>query len=314
VVLGRSFRHLAQAEAQLTDDFQSKLRAGRFVITAEISPPLSSDPGHLLERAMPAAGLADAVNVTDGASARVHMSALAAAGILLRHGVEPILQLTCRDRNRIALQGDLLGAAALGVRNLLILTGDDPRAGDQPEAKPVFDLDSRRLIETASAIRDRNELLSGRSVAGRADFFIGVADTPLDPLAGWAPVSLLGKIAAGAQFAQTQFCMDAGIARRYVDRLVAEGITARVFVLIGIAPLPSARTALWIREHLPGSIIPDALIDRLSRSGDPKAEGKRICLELLYEFAAMPAVSGAHIMAPRNHSAIAEVIAEFRSG
>ena len=292
--------------------FEAKLRAGDFVITAEISPPLSSDPEHLLQRTIPLAGLADTVNITDGASARVHMSALAAAGILVRHGVEPVLQLTCRDRNRIALQSDLLGAAALGVRNLLILTGDDPSAGDQPEAKPVFDLDSRKLIETAASIRDHHRLPSGRGVAGAADFFIGVADTPLDPAPCWAPVSLRNKVAAGAQFAQTQFCMDAAIARRYMKRLVEEGITERLFVLIGIAPLPSAQTALWMREHLPGSIISDALIDRLARAGDPKTEGKRICIELLQQLAQIPAVSGAHIMAPRNHSAIAEVIAEFR--
>ena len=293
--------------------FEAKLRAGDFVITAEISPPLSSDPEHLLQRTMPLAGLADAVNITDGASARVHMSALAAAAILVREGIEPVLQLTCRDRNRIALQSDLLGAAALGVRYLLLLTGDDPGAGDQPEAKPVFDLDSRKLIETAAGIRDRHELPTGRNVAGRADFFIGVADTPLDPPADWTPVSLRNKIAAGAQFAQTQFCMDPAIARRYMNRLAEEGITGRFFVLIGIAPLPSARTALWMREHLPGSIIPDAVIERLARAADPKAEGKRICIELLQELAQIPAVSGAHIMAPRNHNAIAEVIAEFHS-
>jgi len=294
--------------------FEAKLGAGEFAITAEISPPLSSDPQDLLQRAMPLAGLADAVNITDGASARVHMSALAAAAILVRQGVEPILQLTCRDRNRIALQSDLLGAAALGIRNLLILTGDDPSAGDQPDAKPVFDLDSRKLVETAVAIRDRHELPTGRKVAGGAKYFIGVADSPLDPPAGWAPVALKNKIAAGAQFAQTQFCMDAAIARRYVERLAEEGITERFFVLIGIAPLPSARTALWMREHLPGSIIPDWLIDRLARAPDPKAEGKRICIELLQELTQMPVVSGAHIMAPRNHNAIAEVIAEFRGG
>jgi methylenetetrahydrofolate reductase (NADPH) len=293
--------------------FEAKLRAGHFVITAEITPPLSSDPNHLLEKAVPLARLADAVNITDGASARVHMSAVTAAGILVQHDVEPILQFTCRDRNRIALQSDLIGAAALGVRNLLILTGDDPRAGDQPDAKPVFDLDSRALIETAIAIRDKNELPSGRKVAGRADFFIGVADTPLDPPAGWAPVSLQNKIAAGAQFAQTQFCMDSGIARRYVQRLAEEGITERLFLLIGIAPLTSARSAWWIREHLPGSIIPDALVDRLALAGDAKVEGKRICIDLLREFSEIPGVCGAHIMAPLNQGAIAEVIVEARS-
>src|SRR5262249_18014658 len=153
-----------------------------------------------------------------------------------RHGVEPILQLTCRDRNRIALQSDLIGAAALGVRNLLMLTGDDPRAGDQPDAKPVFDLDSRKLVETAATMRDRSELPYGRKVAGHADFFFGVADSPLDPPGGWRPVSLQGKIAAGAQFAQTQFCMDAEIARRYITRLREDGLLDRLYMLIGIAP------------------------------------------------------------------------------
>jgi methylenetetrahydrofolate reductase (NADH) len=297
----------------MTGGFEAKLRAGRFVITAEISPPLSADPQHLLETAMPLAGLADAVNVTDGASARVHMSALAAAGILVQHGVEPILQFTCRDRNRIALQSDLIGAAALGVRNLLMLTGDDPRAGDQPDAKPVFDLDSRKLVETAAAIRDRSELPSGRKVAGHADFFIGVADSPLDPPGGWRPVSLHGKIAAGAQFAQTQFCMDAGIARRYVTRLSEDGILDRLYMLIGIAPLTSARSALWIRNHLPGSIIPDTLVDRLVRAADPKAEGRRICIDLLQQFSEMAGVHGVHLMAPQNQGALVEIIAEARS-
>ncbi|MBO0736005.1 MAG: methylenetetrahydrofolate reductase [Alphaproteobacteria bacterium] len=294
--------------------FEARLRAGRFVITAEISPPVSSDPEHLLARAMPLAHLADAVNITDSASANVHLSALAAAAILVQHGIEPVLQFTCRDRNRIALQGDLLGAAALGIRNLLLLTGDNPGAGDQPNAKPVFDLDSRALIETTVGIRDRSELPSGRTVAGRADFFIGVADVPLDPPAGWSPVSLQNKIAAGAQFVQTQFCMDGGIARRYLRRLAEEGITERVFVLIGVVPLASARSALWIRDHLPGALIPGPIIDRLGRSADPKREGKRICIELMRELAEVPGVRGVHLMAPRNHAALAEVIAEARSG
>lgn len=292
---------------------QSRLEGGDFVITAEITPPVSCDADDLLGTALPLRGLADAVNVTDGASARVHLSAPIAAAILLQAGIEPILQLTCRDRNRIALQSELLGAAAIGVRNLLLLTGDDPKAGDQPDTKPVFDIDSIKLLETAKILRDRAELPSGRKVSGRADFFLGTADLPIDPPPGWRPDKLKAKIAAGAQFAQTQFCMDGAITRRYMNRLAEEGITERLFVLIGIAPLPSARTALWMREHLPGSIIPDAVIDRLARAGDPKAEGKRICIELLQELTQIPAVSGAHIMAPRNHSAIAEVIAEARS-
>src|SRR5258707_11400363 len=182
---------------------QDKLRAKRFVITAEVTPPVSADRGELLAKALPLKGLADAVNITDGAGARPHLGAVTAAAMLVEQGIEPILQLTCRDRNRIALQSDLLSAAACGVQNLLMIRGDDPSAGDQPDAKPVFDLDPRQLLETARRLRDAGELPSGRKVSGRADFFLGAADNPIDPPAGWAPKSLEGKVASGAQFAQT---------------------------------------------------------------------------------------------------------------
>src|SRR6266540_1347757 len=155
--------------------FQAALRSGRFVLTAEVTPPVSVSRDDLLRKGLPLRGLADAVNLTDGAGARAHMGALAAASILKQAGLEPILQFTCRDRNRIALQGDLLAAAALGMRNLLILRGDDPAAGDQPDAKPVFDVDTRALLRTALGIRDRGELPSGRKVSGAAPFFLGVA-------------------------------------------------------------------------------------------------------------------------------------------
>ncbi len=190
---------------------EERLRAGRFVMTAEVAPPVSCDAQDLLAKALPLRGLADAVNLTDGAGARAHMGALASASLLLGAGIEPILQFTCRDRNRIALQSDLMGAAALGIHNLLVLTGDDPKAGDQPDTKPVFDIDSRTLIETAQRLRDQGELPTGRKVAGKAAFFLGAADMPIDPPAGWQPKSLAGKVAAGAQFVQTQFCMDAAL-------------------------------------------------------------------------------------------------------
>jgi methylenetetrahydrofolate reductase (NADPH) len=288
------------------------VRDRRFAITAEVTPPLSCDPADLLAKALPLRGLADAVNVTDGASARAHMDAPVAAIILLQHGIEPVLQLTGRDRNRIALQSELVGAAAMGVHNLLMLRGDDPKAGDQPDAKPVFDLDSQALVETAAAIRDKGELLHGRKVGGAADFFIGVADAPLDPPADWSPASLLRKIAAGAEFAQTQFCMDLDVLRRYVARLADHGVIERLPLLIGIAPLASARSARWIRDNLKGSIIPERLIDRLEAAVDPKQEGREICVELLHGLAEIDGVAGAHLMAPLNEAAIPDVITAFR--
>jgi methylenetetrahydrofolate reductase (NADPH) len=288
---------------------EERLRAGRFVMTAEVAPPVSSDAQDLLRKAAPLYGLADAVNVTDGAGARAHMSALAAAAILIGAGIEPILQITCRDKNRIALQGELLGAAALGVRNLLLLTGDDPKAGDQPETKPVFDIDAKALIETARRLRDEGVLPTGRAVAGKAAFFLGAADAPIDPPPGWQPAALAAKLAAGAQFVQTQFCMDAAIVRRYVGALAEAGLTRRLAILIGVNPLRSAKSARWMKSHLFGTIIPDAFIARMEQAADPSREGVRICVELIEELATIPGIAGVHIMAPGNDAAIPEVIA-----
>jgi methylenetetrahydrofolate reductase (NADPH) len=293
--------------------FEERLRAGRLVLTAEVVPPLSCDAQDLIRKAAPLRGLADAVNVTDGAGARAHMGALAAAAILLGAGIEPILQITCRDKNRIALQGELMGAAALGVRNLLLLTGDDPKAGDQPETKPVFDLDARALIDTARRLRDEAVLPTGRKVAGQAAFLIGAADAPIDPPAGFRPAGLLAKIAAGAQFVQTQFCMDAAIVRRYIGALADAGLTRRAAILIGVNPLRSAKSARWMRHHLFGTIIPDAFITRMEQAADPAREGVRICIELIEELAAIPGVAGVHIMAPGNDAAIPEVLKAVRS-
>jgi methylenetetrahydrofolate reductase (NADPH) len=294
-------------------NFRRVLESGRFAVTTELTPPLSGDPRRFLDKALPLRGLADAVNITDGASARTHMSALAAAVLLIQHDIEPILQFTCRDRNRIALQSDVLGAAALGIRNLLFLRGDDSTAGDEPEAKAVFDCDSRQLIERVAIMRDRSRLLSGRAVDGVPEFFIGGADTPIDPPNGWYPQALSAKIAAGAHFVQTQFCMDVQIVRRYTQCLIDCGLMKRIYLLIGIAPLASARSAQWMRQRLHGTIIPKRLVERMSSAADRKLEGRRICVELIEELQKIPGVSGAHVMAPLNEAAVPEVLKEFRN-
>ncbi|MFN3656026.1 MAG: methylenetetrahydrofolate reductase [Pseudolabrys sp.] len=291
---------------------QDKLKAGRFVFTAEVTPPVSADRADLVTKASPLKGLADAVNVTDSAGARPHMAAVAAAGILAAEGIEPILQFTCRDRNRIALQSELIAAAALGVRNLLILRGDDPSAGDQPDAKPVFDLDPRQLMDTARRLRDTGELPTGRKVGGACPFFIGGADNPIDPPPGWEPKGLAAKVAAGAQFAQTQFCMDAGVVRRYGARLAEHGLGDKIFMLIGVAPLRSAKSARWMKEKLFGTIIPDAIVDRMEAAADPVAEGVRICVETIAALADIAQVAGVHIMAPNNDAVVPQVIEEAR--
>ncbi|HEY4918592.1 MAG TPA: methylenetetrahydrofolate reductase [Xanthobacteraceae bacterium] len=287
---------------------EQSLRAGAFVLTAEVVPPASCDADDLLKKALPLRGLADAVNVTDGAGARAHMGATAAAAILVKNGIEPILQLACRDRNRIALQGELMGAAALDIRNLLLLRGDDPTQGDQKDAKPVFDLDSRALTEMARAMRDTGALPHGQKVAGVPRLFLGAADAPVDPTPEWRPTTLAGKIESGTQFVQTQFCMDIGVVRRYVARLAEAGLIDKVFVLIGVNPLRSARSARWMRQHLFGTIIPDEMIARLEAAADPAAEGMRLCVELIEQLAQTPGVCGAHVMAPGNDAGVPTVL------
>ena len=291
---------------------EEKLRAGQFAITAEVTPPVSFRADDLLQRALPLRGLADAINVTDGASARAHLSAPLAAAILAREGLEPVLQFTCRDRNRLALEGELMGAAACGIRNILCLTGDDPQAGDQPETKAVFDLDSAALTRVARDLRDKGELPTGRKVAGKAHFFIGAADVPIDPPAGWRADRLAAKAAAGAQFAQTQFCMDREIVRRYAQRIREHEALRDFFLLIGVAPLRSAKSAHWMRKHLYGSIIPEQYVERMESAADPASEGERICVELIGELAQIPGIAGVHVMAPANEAALPRVIAEAR--
>ena len=292
----------------MATNLRARLESGDFVVTAEITPPVSTDPAEFLTRALPLKGLATAVNVTDGAGAKVHLSSLAAAHFLVQNGIEPIFQMTCRDRNRLALQGDILGAEALGIRNMLMLAGDDPKVGDQPDAKAVFDLDSKALLAMADDMRRTHKLPSGTKIAGKLNIVLGAADVPIDPPPGWEPKSLRAKIEAGADFVQTQFCMDLGVVRRYAARLREAGL--RVPILIGVAPIPSARSARWMREKLFGTLIPDALVERLEGASDPKLEGRRICIEILQALAETPGVAGAHVMAPMNFAEIPVVIEE----
>ena len=295
-------------DRRAASELQAKLRSGQFVVTAEITPPVSTDPAEFLRRAMPLKGLVTAVNVTDGAGAKVHLSSLATAHFLVQSGIEPIFQMTCRDRNRLALQGDLLGAMSLGIHNVLILGGDDPKAGDQPEAKAVYDLDSRSLLSLAHQMRTQNALPTGTKIDGPMRLVLGAADLPVDPKPDWEPKGLKAKVEAGADFVQTQFCMDTAVVRRYTQRLRAAGVN--IPMLIGIAPIPSARSARWMKEKLFGTIIPDAFVERLERSADAMAEGRKICVEVLRELAEIPGVAGAHVMAPMNFAEIPAVITE----
>jgi len=290
-------------------NLQEKIRGGRFVITAEIVPPLSAAPAKLVAEAELLKGKVDAINLTDAAAGKTSMSSFAAAAILVANGHEPILQVTCRDRNRIALAGDLIGAAAQGIRNLLILKGDDPKGGDQPDAKPVFDLESSQLLALARDLRDKGTLPSGRKVEPPPAFFIGGADVPRRPDANWKPGPLLAKIEAGADFVQTQFCFDLDVARAYIGRLRDEGITDRLAVIIGVGPIRSAKSARWMNENLFGVHVPEPTIQRLEGAKDQAAEGRAICAELIAGLREIRGVAGAHVMAPaQGPDAIAQVL------
>jgi len=291
-------------------ELSAGLKAGNFIVTAELTPPVATDASSLISRAAELKGLATAVNITDGAGAKAHLSSLVAAALVRESGVEPILQMTCRDRNRLALQADLLGAMAMGIPNILVLGGDDPKTGDQPETKPVFDLDSRGLLAMAHGMRTEHRLPSGTEIRGPVQILLGAADVPVDPPAGWQPKGLLAKAQAGAEFVQTQFCMDIAVVRRYAAALIDLGLAPRLGILVGIAPIPSVRSARWMREKLFGTIIPGAIVDRLEGAVDSKREGRQICVELLQQLAEIPGIAGAHVMAPQNPSAIHEVIAE----
>jgi len=298
------------AEVASPSALAQELHSGRFVVTAELTPPVSTHLDKLIAQAVRLKGRATAVNITDGAGAKTHLSSLVASAFLVRHGVEPILQITCRDRNRLAIQADLLGAAALGIRNVLLLGGADPRVGDQPDTKPVFDLSSQGLLAMADAMRREGRLPPGTPIGGEFELVLGAADMPVDPPAGWQPNSLKAKADAGADFVQTQFCMDSGVVRRYAQALLDLGIAQRVPILIGVCPIPSARSARWMREKLKGTIIPEESVRRLEAAADPRMEGVRLCAEFMRELLQIPGIAGAHVMAPVNPAVVPDVIAE----
>lgn len=286
-----------------------RIKNKQFAITAEIVPPVAASSTLLLEQAGHLRGLVDAINVTDGAGATTTMSSFAASALLAGAGFEPVLQITCRDRNRIALTADLLGAAAQGSYNLLVLMGDDPAKGDQPQAKPVFDLDSRQVMQLARSLRDEAVLPSGKPLASAPPFFIGAADMPLDPPADWKPDALLSKIASGAQFTQTQFCFEPQVASRFIGRLHDMGVTEQTGILLGIGPIASVRSARWMNENLYGVTVPETIIARLEGASDAKAEGRLICAELIDQYRQIPGLAGVHIMAPaQKPDAIADAI------
>jgi methylenetetrahydrofolate reductase (NADPH) len=288
--------------------FERVLRAGQFAVTAELAPPDSADPEDVFRRARIFDGCVDAINATDGSGANCHMSSIAVCALLTRLGYAPVMQISCRDRNRIAIQGDILGAAAMGVCNLLCLTGDGVQAGDHPQALPVFDLDSLSLLETARTLRDEHHFLSGRRITYAPRVLLGAAENPFAQPTEWRALRLAKKVAAGAQFIQTQYCYDLPLLRAFMDQVERLGLIDKVFILVGVGPLRSAKAAEWIRMHVPGVHIPDAVITRLSGAADQALEGRKLCIELVQEIRTIKGVHGVHLMAYRQEESVAEII------
>ena len=294
------------------NNLENSLKQGKFCFTAELVPPLSASADGLLEEAGLLKGRVEAMNVTDGAAARTTMSSVAAATLLAANGMEPVLQLTCRDRNRIALCADLVGCAAFGVSNLLLLTGDDPSKGDQPEAKAVHDINSTALIKIARDMSVQGVLPNGREISPSPHFHIGSADVPQRPKdMGTAP-GITTKIDTGASFVQTQLCYDIDLIETYIGFLGEWGILDKAKILIGLGPVLSARSARWMRDNLWGVAFQDTLIQRLEDSPDPKQEGRRICIELIERMQKMDGIAGVHLMAPgQSAKAIATLLSEL---
>jgi methylenetetrahydrofolate reductase (NADPH) len=319
---------LDAARSATPSGFQRRLAAGEFAVTAEIGPPRGADTAPVARTAALLRGWVDAVNITDNQGAAVRLSSLAGSLAALGAGVEPIMQLTCRDRNRIALQSELLSASALGVPNVLIMSGDHPRHGDHADAKPVFDLDSTALLRVAATMRDQGRLMSGGELKPPPAWFLGAVENPPGPpkvgpgsagsgsagrdageAADKAVYRLAGKIEAGAQFVQTQFVFDVAAFAAWLARVRDLGLDERCYILAGVGPVRSHR-ALAHLATLPGVVIPEAIADRLAAASADRirAESEKLCSEIIAQLAELPGVAGVHVMAIGAEKAIPAIL------
>jgi len=257
-------------------------------------------------------GVVDAANCTDNPAAHPHVSSLAVGALVARSGVAPIVQLTCRDRNRLALQADLLGAAALGARDVLLLTGDDVSAGDHPEAKPIYDIDSMHLLRIARTLRDEGKYLSGRALTSRPSYFIGAVENPFAPPHDFRPVRLGKKVEAGAEFIQTQLCFNVPRLREFMARVRDAGLLERVFVLVSVYVARSIRALRYLRDVVPGIDVPDAVMQRFERTPAERQaqEGFAMALETVAALRETPGVSGVHLISIKGQDAILRLIEE----
>ena len=291
------------------------LLAGEFAVTGELGPPKSADVEIIERKAGYLKGVVDAVNITDNQTAIVRMSSIAAGLLAMKHGLEPVIQITCRDRNRLAIQADVLGAYALGLRNILCLSGDHQCFGNHPTSKNVFDMDSIQLIGMLKGMRDDKVFACGDEIRNTKKqpvveprVFIGAAANPFgDPFA-FRVIRLAKKVNAGADFIQTQCIYDMDRFKRWMEQVRNKGLHEHVYILAGITPLKSVRMAEYMRDNVAGLTVPDHLIERLQNAEDPKEEGQKIAVEQIQEIRETPGVSGVHIMAIEAEKTVAGLV------
>lgn len=277
-------------------NLQKKLESGIFSVTAEIGPPMSANDEFVRKRARPLHGIVDAANVTDNQTAIVRMSSIAASSIVLQEGIEPVVQMTCRDRNRIAIQSDLLGAYALGLRNVLCLSGDHQCFGNHPQAKNVYDIDSIQLIKALNAMKEEKVFMCGKTTKTPAEFFIGATANPFADPAELQLIRLHKKIKAGAQFIQTQAIYDIERFAQWMDSVRKEGIHKKSYILAGILVNKSLKS-IEMTKKVAGMLVPDDFVERMRNAKSQEEEGIRIALELIGDLKKIEGVSGIHIMA-----------------
>lgn len=306
------------------------LRAGHFAVTGELGPPQSADAEIIRKKVAQLKGYCEAVNITDNQTAIVRMSSIGAGTLVVQEGLEPVIQMTCRDRNRLAIQSDLMGAYALGMRNLLCLTGDHQNFGNHPTAKNVFDIDSLQLVKMVSDMRDDCIFQCGDQLKGQEPrFFVGAAAAPFADPIDFRPYRLAKKVAAGANFIQTQLVYDIPAFQRYMEKVRELGLHEKTYILAGVGPLKSPGMARYMKNSVPGILVPDELIDRMNGAGAPwahkskdeltsddkreranawKAEGIKICIELIQQMQEIEGIAGVHIMAIEWESAVKPIV------
>jgi methylenetetrahydrofolate reductase (NADPH) len=290
---------------------RERLASGGFAVTAEISPPRGASTARITETAGYLKSAVDAVNVTDNQGSNVRLASWAGSLALINAGLEPVMQMTCRDRNRIALQSDLLGASALGIRNILVMTGDHPTFGDHPGAKPVFDLDSVQLLWTLRTMRDQHVLLSGRKLDPPPDCFLGAVENPFAPPAGFRAERLAKKVKAGAQFVQTQFVFDVPAFARWMGQVRDLGLHERCKILAGVGAVRSVRALDYMQSHVPGVEVPETIHRRLRKvpPAQQGAEGIKLAAEIVEQVAEIEGVAGVHLLVAGHERAVPDILA-----